>query len=100
MFHATRPALVQIKNSQLFLIQIADLITIELFLDATNDDDVSVFPSHSVPDPINGYKLGTQKVITKNVSLSAFVYEINWPFISTICSYRMMVRVVVVNSRA
>ena len=39
MFHATRPALVQITDP--------DLITIQLFLDATNDDDVSVFPSHS-----------------------------------------------------
>ena len=43
-------------------------------LDATNDDDVSVSPSHYVPDPINGYKLEAQKLVTKTRAFQAFVF--------------------------
>ena len=64
MFCATRPDLVQI----------AEITRDNKSLDATNDDDVSVSTSHYVPDPINGYKLEAQKLITKTRAFQAFVF--------------------------
>ena len=64
MFHATRPDLVQI----------AKITRDNKSLDASNDDDVSVSTSHYVPDPINGYKLEAQKLITKTRAFQAFVF--------------------------